>query len=304
MSVTVLGVDTDVYLQQDVQRPEDIDNDDTSAETERMGELSVVEQDMAIDASELDTKTTVEPTRDPPDGYTWWHVDTGANSMVTNRLNDLISPIAINAIAKTAQRGEGAQVTAIGEIQLSAIDVDNKQFRYRGQNASHVPSFNRQSFSGHEMRRFGWRFIHDVGVCVKLLAPATTQWIVLKVHTEYETDFVALKVEHDASQSNETREKLIACAINLAKTLGGHSLAQLWNLRFGCIWMNTLKEMCRQKKCEGLPISLNVPDNFACPICDITNAKAVAKNPRVPNPIAMKGARWGCLLYTSPSPRD
>ena len=39
-------------------------------------------------------------------------------------------------------------------------------------------------------------------------------------------------------------------------------------------------------------MTLNVADNFSCPICDIANAKALAKKSSVPDPIAMKGARW------------
>ena len=85
----------------------------------------------------------------------------------------------------------------------------------------------------------------------------------------------------------------MTCAINLACSLGGHSLVRLWHLQFGCVGVNTLKKMCIEKKCEGLPLSLTIPDNFGCRICEVTNAQAVAKKPSVPSPIALKGARWG-----------
>jgi len=114
--------------------------------------------------------TTVEPTIAPKEGYHWWHVDTGANAMVTNRLTDLIAPIAVNATAGSAQKGVSAEVTAMGELQLSGIDMNDLLFQYRSRSASHVPAFHRRSLSGHEMKRNGWRFLHEVVIWRRHLA--------------------------------------------------------------------------------------------------------------------------------------
>ncbi len=124
LDVVVLGVDFTQYAHLEETNSNDADHEQSAEVIE-----AVPEKDMVVDLTSTNMDaSTVEPTINAPKGHTWWHVDTGANSMMTNRLPDLISPIAINAVAKNAQKGASMRVTAIGELQLSAQGINDVPF--------------------------------------------------------------------------------------------------------------------------------------------------------------------------------
>ena len=99
--IIVLGIDLTDYAGVNVAPDDTESNASNSVPIEAIGE-----KDMIVDLTSANMDpTATEPTVEPTLGTTWWNVNTGANSMVTNQLDDLISPIAINAVARTAQKG-------------------------------------------------------------------------------------------------------------------------------------------------------------------------------------------------------
>jgi hypothetical protein len=88
-----------------------------------------------------------------------------------------------------------------------------------------------------------------------------------------ETDFVELMPCKAALPSSVYGE---VHAINLAKTIKGPAHFHLLHLCLGCIGVDVLKRILGQRSVQGLPVPVEIPVNFNCPICFRTKSQMVS----------------------------
>lgn len=165
------------------------------------------------------------PTIAPPPGCIWMHVDTGATAFCSPFLEDLIATVPTTIKMGTAATSGATTIDAIGSCTLSMDTDGKKQFSIVCPQIYGVSSFHqRRSLSLHAVRRLGFRCCHQVGEHT-ILEQGTRSYR-FKVHKEYETDFVAMRMNH-----TEGMPKLRILAINPSTLVKGDALFYLIHFR-------------------------------------------------------------------------
>jgi hypothetical protein len=151
------------------------------------------------------------------------------------------------------------------------------------------PGAKRRSFSLHAMARSGYDCVHHVRSHIDVVHRATNTSYRLTCTTYRETDFIELLPCKTALPTTAYSE---INAIDLAKTIKG-ALFHLLHLRLGCIGTETLKRMISQCSVQGLPVKVDIPSDFNCPICLRSKSQTVAHRPRLSLVLnVIKGARF------------
>jgi hypothetical protein len=133
----------------------------------------------------------------------------------------------------TATTGATA-IDAIGSCTLSMDTDEATQFFIVCPQIYGVTSLQHRSLSLHALRRLGFRCCHQIGEHIILEQGRHTYKFM--VHTEYETDFVAMCMNH-----TDGLPTLKVSAINLANTIKGNALFYLIHFRLGCLGVRAMK---------------------------------------------------------------
>ena len=126
--------------------------------------------------------TIAEPLLPPPPGHTWWHLDTGATGLCTNRLSNLLAPLPTNLYMGTAAVGTTSTIETLGSVTLSGTTLDGKAFHQAITQVYGVPSFTRCLFSLHSICSLGYKAIHSVGNYLLLIHTTSGEHYFFQAH--------------------------------------------------------------------------------------------------------------------------
>jgi hypothetical protein len=135
----------------------------------------------------------------------------------------------------------------------------------------------------------GYDCVHHVKSHVDVTHRATNTSYRLSCTTYRETDFVELlpcKASLPAKVYGEIN------AIDLARSIKGPALFHLLHLRLGCLGVEALKRMITHCSVQGLPVKVEIPSDFNCPIFLRTKTQTVAHRPRDNLTLQVKSARF------------
>ena len=243
----------------------------------------------ATDLLSSEHRTSAEPDHAARAGFAWWHVDTGATDVCTNRLMDLLAPIPTNQPCGTAATGATGTIEALGGMTLSGTTVDGLDWMVAFPQVLGVPGFQRRSLSLHALRALGYQAYHNVGEYILLIHLGSKTRYKFAVTTMHDnTDFVQLKINAIATLPAPICR---VSAINLAARFKGPALFYLLHFRYGCLAPNLLEVLIKSGRLTGVNTSMKTPDDFQCPVCLVANARRTGSNPGTDHVISIKGAR-------------
>jgi hypothetical protein len=182
----------------------------------------------------------------------------------------------------TAATSRATTIDAIGSCTLSLDKDGAKQFSIVCPQLYRVSSFQRRYLSLHALQRLGFCCCHQVDAHIILTQGSKSYQF--EVHTEYETDFVAMRMNHTVGMPVQQ-----ISAINLATK--GDAFFYLIHFWLGCIGVRAMKEMLKNGALRGIPSNLKIPNVFHCPICLQASAEKTPSNPAQNLIVSTKGAR-------------
>jgi len=233
-----------------------------------------------------------QPPCDPPEGYTWWHLDTGATAPCTFEANDLSECLPTRGYCGTAAKGALNSVIGIGSSVMELGGHGNQpSLSFQMDNILVVPSFTRRSLSLHFLKRCGFEcaqrfmtdmhslWIHCISDGIEYEYPTTTA---------HGTDFIAIRLNPDLRRSPDIQLPRVSAIMDLTKNMSDDALFILLHLRMGCAPPSALRAM-RDGGVDGFPPGVKIPDVFTCPICAVQKTTSLPHRKMIPMQVAHKG---------------
>jgi hypothetical protein len=202
-----------------------------------------------------------EPPQPPRHGGCWgFHVDMGANVHVTYFPGKLAHRVHSGGHCGTA--GQSSMDVVCEGMWILQGTPSNFPGLHAVLTALGCPGGRQTSVV--QPACSGYNCVHHVRSHVELTHWATNISYRLTCTTHCDTDFIVLMPCKTALSPQVYGE---INAVDLAKTIKGSWLFHLLHLCLGCLGADILKHRIYQCLVQGLPIKVEIPDDFNCPIC-------------------------------------